>query len=128
MKKKYLIIVIVVSLIISILFVSYLSLIRIFDSVVSVSMGKINIDSTNEIEIIYVQGNATSQNFTVVKKTNKETKAEYILDNYERYNYLEKYYLDGENLTLILRDTSVHHVEIIDTFRLNIHNIQYKLQ
>jgi hypothetical protein len=89
---------------------------------------KIDIDKQNRIEILYIAGNTTSQNYTIIKKINNKTKEEFILDNYERYNFLEKYYLEGDNLTLILRDTSVHYVEIIDTLRLNIQDVKYKIE
>ncbi|MDR2057208.1 MAG: hypothetical protein LBP83_02800 [Dysgonamonadaceae bacterium] len=128
MKKGYLSAIIIIVLVISVSIFYYWSITQIFKPVVSVSMGKINIDEQNEIEILYIPGNATSQNITQIRKINNTTKEKYVLGNYERYNYLDKYYLSEENLIIILRDTSIHHFESIDTVQLNIQNIKYKIK
>lgn len=94
----------------------------------SISLQTIPIDKDNEICIEYSRGNATSRDYLqVFKKNNKERKV-YILENYERYNYLVEYNLIGDSLTLILKDTITHHVECIDTFCININDYEYQLE
>ncbi|GHT01620.1 hypothetical protein FACS189421_14270 [Bacteroidia bacterium] len=128
MKRIYIIIVCVIGiLIISISAFNYL-VPQILEPALPVLMEKINLDEQNEIEILYIPGNATSQNITQIRKTNKKTKEKYVLENYERYNYLDRFSLDGENLSIVLRDTSVHHLESIETFQLNVQDVKYKLK
>jgi hypothetical protein len=91
-------------------------------------MERINVDEQSEVKILYIPGNATSQNITQVRKINHETKEEYVLGNYERYNYLDQYWLEGDSLVLVLRDTSVYHIISIDTVKLNTQDIKYKIE
>jgi len=123
-----LLIIVVLIIIISVSIFYYFSVFSVFKPSASVSMGNINIDEQSEIEILYIPGNATSQNITQIRKIDKSTNEKFVLENYERYNYLDKYYLKGDCITIILRDTSVHHFESIDTVRLNIHDVKYKIE
>ncbi|MDL2306280.1 hypothetical protein LJC72_13270 [Bacteroides sp. OttesenSCG-928-D19] len=89
----------------------------------------IEVDKQNKIEILYIPGNATSQNITQIRKINKKTKEKYVLENYyKRYNYLEKFSLEDKKLSIILRDTNIHYFERMDTFQLNIQDVKYKLE
>ena len=127
MKKGYLVVNIILILIVSLSVFYCFNVSWIFEPAVSISMGKINIDGQNEIQVLYIQGNASSQNITQVRKINNKTKEKYILGNYERYNYLDEFYLDRDNLTIILRDTSIHHFTSVDTIRIDIQNVKYKI-
>jgi hypothetical protein len=91
-------------------------------------MKNIDIDRHSEIEILYIAGNATSQNFTQIRKVNKDTHQKYLIANIERYNYLDSCNLNDTLLTLVLCDTSVYHLKVKDTITVNINNIQYQLK
>lgn len=92
-------------------------------------VNKIDIDGQYEIEILYIPGNATSQNITQIRKINKRTKEKYVLENYnKRYSYLEKLSIDDNTLSIILRDTSDHNLERVDTFQLDMQDVKYKLK
>jgi hypothetical protein len=128
MKKSCFITIFVIG-ICSILILLYLyGTTHILETNPPVLIKKINIGKNNEIKILYIEGNATSQNYIQIRRIDNTTKEEYILGNYERYNYLEKYKFKNDSLTLILKDTSIFHFECVDTFRLNINEIKYKIE
>jgi hypothetical protein len=129
MKKGCLIAVIVISIsVFSILFFYLWGITHILDLKSPIIIEKFDIGGQKDIQILYVPGNATLMNGVQVRKINKQTKEEYLLENYDRYNYLDKYDFEGQTLTLVLRDTSVHHLESIDTFQLNINDVKYKIK
>jgi hypothetical protein len=113
----------------SLLIYFYWGITRIFESEVPTLIKKIDIGEQNKIEILYIAGNATSRNYTQIRKIDNKTNKKYLLESYEkRYNYLEKYKLNGDSLILVLRDTSSIHLERVDTFLLNIQDIKYELK
>jgi ABC-type Fe3+-hydroxamate transport system substrate-binding protein len=73
-----------------------------------------------KLRITYLSGNATSQNCIQVSKQSGDS--EEVLQNYERYNYLEKYQLLADtSLLLILRDTISYLGNKPDTMFLKLH-------
>lgn len=128
MKKRYIVIIISTILVIVLFVFFYWNAINMLKPEAFILMERINVDEQSEVKILYIPGNATSQNITQVRKINHETKEEYVLGNYERYNYLDQYWLEGDSLVLVLRDTSVYHIISIDTVKLNTQDIKYKIE
>jgi len=128
MKKVLLLIGIIIVLAIAILICYSVGSFRLLESSTPVLLKKIYLDTQNEVEIIYIPGNATSQNITQIRKINLISGKKSVLGNFERYNYLESDSLCGSNLMIVLRDTGVYHFNCIDTIRLNIHDVQYEIK
>lgn len=76
--------------------------------------------STGNYKILYVAGNATTQNVIQVVRISKDSK-QVVLKNYERYNALDSYrILNNSSLQLILRDTISYLGNRPDTFLLKL--------
>lgn len=71
------------------------------------------------INIYYIPSNATSNDYIQVRIKDMESKTDTII-NFEKYNYIVNSGLDGPLLNIVLKDTSVHHINRIDTFIVNI--------
>jgi hypothetical protein len=129
MKKIYLVAVFIIGISVFSFILFYLwGITHILDLKPPIVIEKIDIGGQIDIQILYVPGNATLMNGVQIRKINKQTQEEYLLGNYDRYNYLDEYSLEGQNLTFVLRDTSVHHLESVDTFQLNINDVKYKIK
>lgn len=59
------------------------------------------------LECYYLPSNATSQDYVQIRQVNKQTNAEIILENYERYQSVSNYkQLNDSLVSIILIDTS----------------------
>jgi len=98
--------------------------------------GRVHITETNldvrySIKFDYVTS-PLSANFIQVLKIDNKTKEEYLLENYDNYDNMVGYCLQGDSMTIYLKGgyrvnkQSSNYIEC-DTFHLNINDVKLKL-
>ena len=129
MKKGHLIIAVILSLILF-SFIFLLSQFNFKEKPTYITEHSLGIKEF--ISFVYVNS-FLSASYIQVRKINKETKEEYLLEAYQNYDNMVGYTLHKDTLTVFLRKgylinrNSSNFIEC-DTFHLNINNIKWKIK
>jgi len=75
---------------------------NLFDGEIS-KVAEIDVPNKYKIGIFYLPSNASSQSYIQIRRLENQD----VLENYERYNFLNDYKLCNDTLRLILSDTSL---------------------
>jgi hypothetical protein len=129
MNKKHLIIVVIL---LSILFSFILFWNQFSFKTESIYITEHSLGVKESISFVYINSSLSSS-YIQVRKVNKETNEEYLLETYQNYDNMVGYALCKDTLAVFLRkgywinSNSSNFIEC-DTFHLNINNIKWKIK
>ena len=132
MKKGSLITAIVAVILILSVVIYFFQSFSIFGSEQPVYISEHSLGVKGSIKFFYINS-PVSASCIQVRKIDKETNEEYLLENYEHYNNMVGYCLRGDSMTIFLRKgywlgrQSSNFIEC-DTFHLNINDVKWKLK
>lgn len=130
MKKKTLIVVVLLSVVALFLFIFLLSLFNFKEKPTYITEHSLGLKES--IRFVYVNS-SLSVSCIQIRKIDKKTKDEYLLETYQNYDNMIGYTLSNDTLTVFLRqgywlNKSSSDFIKCDTFHLNINNIKWKIK
>lgn len=109
-KRGLIVAVVALGIVLSVWAIYKISTFSLFDSE-NTEITEITIPNKDyKLKLYHVPSNATSQSYIQVRKI--ENEKEYVLRNYERYNYVVSHAIKNETLELVLKDTAAVNIKV----------------